>query len=305
MRIVASFLIEPGFFSSAVVRNALITGAIVALVSAMVGVFTVIRSQSFAGHAMSDMSTLGGSGSFLIGINPLLGFVAASFALSGTMELLGVERRRGRDVATGIVLGGALGVSALFLYLDARSQSTTGAAVTILFGSLFAQSSARVPIMIALGLGGVIVLGIIYRPLLLSSISPDLALAQGIRVRLLSFLFLSVMGVSVALTSIEIGTILSTALLIGPASSALRFSRTPAIAMLCACSIGLIASWLGILLAYDSYYWPPKQRGWPVSFFVVVFIFLFYLASSFKERNSLLRRKNISLDRDTNLEVTS
>jgi zinc/manganese transport system permease protein len=37
--------------------------------------------------------------------------------------------------------------------------------------------------------------------------------------------------------------------------------------------------WLGIVLAYDSYYWPPAGHGWPVSFFVVALVFLFYLAA--------------------------
>jgi zinc/manganese transport system permease protein len=40
---------------------------------------------------------------------------------------------------------------------------------------------------------------------------------------------------------------------------------------------GLAATWLGILLAYDSFYWPPQQHGWPVSFFVVTLVFVFYL----------------------------
>jgi len=30
--------------------------------------------------------------------------------------------------------------------------------------------------------------------------------------------------------------------------------------------IGVAVTWLGILLAYDSFYWPPAGRGWPVSF---------------------------------------
>ena len=41
--------------------------------------------------------------------------------------------------------------------------------------------------------------------------------------------------------------------------------------------IGIAATWLGILLAYDSFYWPPAQHGWPVSFFVVTLVFVFYL----------------------------
>jgi zinc/manganese transport system permease protein len=46
-----------------------------------------------------------------------------------------------------------------------------------------------------------------------------------------------------------------------------------------AAAIGVAATWLGILLAYDSYYWPPAGRGWPVSFFVVTLIVGGYLVS--------------------------
>jgi zinc/manganese transport system permease protein len=46
--------------------------------------------------------------------------------------------------------------------------------------------------------------------------------------------------------------------------------------VLAAALIGLTATWGGILLAYDSFYWTPGH-GWPVSFFVVTLIFLFYV----------------------------
>ena len=46
----------------------------------------------------------------------------------------------------------------------------------------------------------------------------------------------------------------------------------------------MAATWLGILLAYDSYYWPPAGRGWPVSFFVVTLIVGGYLVSYLRPR---------------------
>ena len=74
-----------------------------------------------------------------------------------------------------------------------------------------------------------------------------------------------------------IGTILSTALLIGPAAIGLRLTSRPGLAMAWAAVAGLAATWLGVLLAYDSFYWPPARHGWPVSFFVVTLIFLGYV----------------------------
>ena len=99
-------------------RTALVIGAITAVVSAVVGVFVVVRSQSFAGHALTDVATTGGSAAFFFGFSPLLGFIGGGVLGAGAMDLIGVERARRRDLATGIVLGTALGIAALFLYLD-------------------------------------------------------------------------------------------------------------------------------------------------------------------------------------------
>ena len=106
------WLIEPGFFSSQPVHVALVIGGVVAVVSAIVGVFTVLRGQSFAGHALTDVSTAGGSGALLVGMNPLLGFVGFGLLGAGTMDVIGVQRVRGRDLATGVVLGAAATASA-------------------------------------------------------------------------------------------------------------------------------------------------------------------------------------------------
>ena len=69
---------------------------------------------------------------------------------AGAMDLIGVERERGRDVATGIVLGTALGLAALFLYLDTTKSATTGAAQQILFGSIFTVDPSTVPLVLVL-----------------------------------------------------------------------------------------------------------------------------------------------------------
>ena len=123
---------------------------IVAVVAAGVGVFTVIRGQSFAGEALGDIGAAGGSSAYLAGIAPLWGFLGISVAAAGAMELIGIQRARGRDLATGIVLGAGFGLAALFLYLG-TTDNTTGATITILFGSIFALNSSILPLVIAFG----------------------------------------------------------------------------------------------------------------------------------------------------------
>ncbi len=272
-------IIAPGFFSSSSVELALAVGALVAIVAASVGVFTVIRGQSFAGEALGDIGAAGGSSAYLVGIAPLWGFVAISVAAAGIMELIGIQRARGRDLATGIVLGAGFGLAALFLYIATTSQSTTGATVTILFGSIFALDTSTLPLVAAFGAVALAITVALYRPLLLVSVSPELAAARRLPVRAIGALYLLAMALAVALSADTIGAILSTALLVGPAATALALTRRPGRAIVIAAALGIGAMWLGILLAYDSYDWPPLHHGWPVSFFVVTLVLIAYLGS--------------------------
>src|ERR1700689_2759748 len=192
-----TWVFEPGFFASAQVRVAVVIGGVVAIVSAVTGVFTVMRGQSFAGHSLGDVSAAGGSGALLVGLSPLTGFVGLGVIGAGVMDLIGVQRVRGRDLATGIVLGTAIGLSALFLYLDTTSGATTGAAQQILFGSIFVIDTSTIPYVIAFSALALGLIAVLYRPLLLSSVSTDIAAARGVPVRVVGMLYMLALALSV------------------------------------------------------------------------------------------------------------
>jgi zinc/manganese transport system permease protein len=271
-------IVEPGFFASEPVHTAMAVGGVAALVSGIIGVITVVRGQSFAGHALADVSSAGGAASFLLGINPLLGFMIMAVMAAGGMEMVRVRRARERDLVTGVVLGAGLGLAALLIYFDVTSKSTTGAAITVMFGSMFAIPASIIPLALAVGIVALLVVAMLYRPLLLSSLDPELAAVRGVRVRMIGNLHLMSLALAVSLSAMTVGAILSTALLIGPAAIALRVAKRPGHALVLAALIGTGATWAGILLAYDSYYWTPGH-GWPVSFFVVALIFALYVTT--------------------------
>lgn len=271
-------LIPTGFFLDPEVMSALVIGTAVAAVGAVTGVFVILRGQSFAGHALGDVGSTGAAGAYLTGIGALWGFLAAGFVSGISMESLG-DRARERDVATGVVLSFMLGLSSLFLYFISTATSTAGAPIAILFGSIFTVNPALEPsvlILTALALG---LLGILYRPLLFASTSPDVARARGVPVRLVGLLFMLALVVAVEEAALVVGALLSTALLIGPASTAVHLTRRVGAALAVAVTVGIAITWLGMILAYDSYLWPPANRGWPVSFFIATLALLAYLGA--------------------------
>jgi zinc/manganese transport system permease protein len=288
-----STFLEPlfarGFFDSTQVHAAVLVGGLVALACGAVGVFTVLRGQAFASHAFGDMSTVGSSGAFLAGAGPLWGLMIVGVAAAAAMELIGVQRARGRDLATGIVLGAGLGIAALLIYLNSTEDSTTGVTITILFGSVFAIDGPTIPLAVVLSAGVAILVAALYRPLLLSSLSPELAAARGVPTRLIGFAYLVALALAVALSALTIGTVLATALVIGPAATALRLTRRPLRAMLVAGALGVATLWIGVVLAYDSYGWS-GGKVWPVSFFVVTLVLALYVVSAIPGRLALRRR---------------
>jgi zinc/manganese transport system permease protein len=300
MTTLLNLLFEPGFFTSAPVRTAATIGGAAAIVSGAVGVFTVIRGQSFAGHSLADVSSAGGAAAFLLGINPLLGFLSMGVLAALGMEMFRVERASERDLVTGIVTGAGLGLAALLLYLDVMTKNTTGAAVTVMFGSMFAISASIIPLALAVGVGALVAVGILYRPLLLCSLDPDLAAVRGIPVRLVGSLHLIIVAMSVALSAMTVGAILSTALLIGPAAIAVHLARRPGMAILLAVAIGVASTWGGILVAYDSYEWT-GGHGWPVSFCIVAIIFVTYLIVAQIGFAVKARPKSVTLTRGANV----
>ena len=283
-----------GFFASGPVQTALIVGALVAAVSGLVGVFTVLRRQSFAGHALADLGAVGGSAAFLLGISQLWGFVGAGIIAAGLMELVGIKRVQGRDVATGIIFGLGLGFTALFLYWDTFLSNTSNAAISVLFGSLFVIDSGVIPLVLALSVIACAIIVVIYRWLLVDSMSQDLAAVRHIPVRLTGILFLVALALAVELSALTIGAVLSTALLIAPAAAALRLTRRVGVAAIISMAIGVGGTWLGILISYDSYTWFGGGHSWPVSFCIVAVVFVAYLASGIA-RPVLARRARVVL----------
>ena len=116
--------------------------------------------------------------------------------------------------------------------------------------------------------------------------------------RLVGVLYMLALALAVGLSSLAIGTILSTALLIGPPAISLRLTKRMSYALVMAAAIGVGVTWLGILLAYDSYYWGSAHNGWPVSFFIVaVNSSVSYLASGLRGARSAADRRNAQVPR--------
>ena len=248
-------------------RNAFAAAAIVAIVSAAVGYFLVLRSQTFAGHALAHVGFTGATGAVLIGINPIWGMTAMTVAAGIGMGFMG-EKLAQRDVAIGLVLAMALALGLLFLHFYTSFATQTTA---LLFGNVLAVDRSAVWTLAGLGIVCLVGLAIISRPLLFATIQPELAEAKGVPVRLFSILFLVIVALATAESAQIVGVLLVFALMVAPAAAALRIAHSVGAGLAFSIIFALAGSWLGIALAYDT--------DWPTSFCIVLLSGVIYGAA--------------------------
>ncbi len=260
-------MLHSEMFSQPFMQNALVTGTIVAIVAGVVGFFVVLRGLSFAAHSLAQIGFAGAAGAVLLGIEPVWGLVAFAVGGAVSMGVLGT-REHGRDVTTALILVAALGAGALFLSLN---DAYATAAFSLLFGSIVGISRDMVWQTGLLSLGCLLALGVLYRPLLLTTMHYELAQARGVPTAAVGIAFLIVVGIAAAVTVPTVGTLLIFSLMIGPAAAATYLTSTPWRALLVAVGIAVATTWIGMVAAYDT--------GWPVGFLISALVGAMYFSA--------------------------
>ena len=223
-------------------RNALIGGTVVALASGLMGYFIVVRRNAFAAHALAHMGLPGATGAVLLGIPPVLGL--AVFCAGGALAIGALGKRASdRDVVTGTTLAFATGLGLFFNSLATKSSSTM---TNVLFGNLLAISHDQLIGFSVLFLVLMLCVGLIYRPLLYSSINAPVAEAKGVPVRALSVVFMLLLALAVTMAVQAVGTLLLFALLVTPAATGIMLTPRPSLAMAISAAISVCSVWLGL-----------------------------------------------------------
>jgi zinc/manganese transport system permease protein len=240
---------------SGLMVNAWEVASIVAVVAGLVGFFVVLRGSAFVAHAVPNGSFAGAAGAILIGVNTLIGL--GVFSLLGALGI-GLLGRRGRhDVVTALALVLMLGLGALFLNFSAEYAPEVE---SLLFGEVLGIASNQVAPTAGLALVCVAAIALLYRPLMLSSVLPEVGEARGVRGFRMELCFLTVVALASTMTVPVVGTLLIFSLMIGAPAAARSLTDRPLAAMALSVAIALITVWSAIAASYTTDY--------PVGFFV-------------------------------------
>jgi len=241
---------------------ALLTGILLSLITAPLGVFVVWRKMAYFGDTLSHSALFGVALGIFFQVNPYIAIIILTLILAIAMVWLESNTQFSIDTLLGIIAHSclSLGVVTVGLLKNVRVDL-----MSYLFGDLLAINYTD---LIYIGIGVIIVLvALVYfwHDLLSTTVSPELAQVEGINIKKIRFVLMILTALTIAPP------------LVPPAATARRFARTPESMVCYATVISMLSIIGGLILSvfYDTAAGPSV---------VICSAFLFVLSLIKKER---------------------
>lgn len=228
-------------------QRALAASILIGTVTAVIGVYVVLRGLAFIGAGIAHASFGGVALGFLLGVNPVL--TAVLFCLGTAWGIAWTSRRAEvrEDTAIGIFFAATMALGILLIGLMGEYNVDL---FGYLFGSVLSVTREDLWLSGALGAGVLLTIGLFFKELLLITFDPEMAQVSGLPSRRLYLLLLSVMALTVVLAIKVVGIILVSAMIVIPAAAAYQLTEDFRIMMGMAIVIGNVSAVAGLLLSY-------------------------------------------------------
>lgn len=244
-----NFLLEPLGYSFMV--RGLIAAGLVGVISAVVGTFIVLRGMAFFGDALSHTILPGVAAGYLLGggaREPTFWWALIT-AIVSALSIGAISRgtRIKEDTAIGIIFAGMF---ALGIALISTVRSYTVDLTHFLFGDVLGVTSSDLLLTALFGAVILLLIFAFYKELVVISFDPTLAQTLRLPARLLEYLLLILIAVTIVVSLQTVGVALMVAMLVTPAATALLLTRRLPVMMVLAAGIGAFSGFVGLYLSY-------------------------------------------------------
>ena len=228
-------------------NNGMIVATVAGALCGLLGVFVVLRGMSYIGHGLSHAVFGGAAASAVMQLNYFVG--AGIWGIASTVIIGRIARRRliGADAAIGVVTTAsfALGLALLNRYGQAKKSIEA-----VLFGSVLGVETVDIVAVSLVAVCAAVVIFGLYRHFLYATFDPDVAQTSGVRVAWIEALLMGLLSLTILVTMRVIGTLLISALLVIPASTARMMTNSFSRMLMVAPLIGAGSAATGMYLSF-------------------------------------------------------
>jgi len=242
-------LIEP-FLAYSFMRRALVACLALSLGSGPIGVFLVLRRMSLMGDAMSHAILPGAALGFLLAGFSLWAMSAGGLVVGLAVAVLAGAVSRATTLKEDASLAGFYLISLAFGVLIVSKKGSNVDLLHVLFGTILAVDNTSLILVASITTVTLIVLGLIYRPLVVECFDPGFLRAAGGGGSAYHIAFLILVVLNLVAGFQALGTLMAVGLMMLPAAAARLWAVEVWSLSLVAIAIGLILGIAGLLVSY-------------------------------------------------------
>jgi len=274
------WLLEP--FRHEFMQRALFGCALIGFTNGALSAFIVLRRLALMADAMAH-SLLPGVAVALIlfGLAPaslFIGALIAALLVALGVQIISNSSRIKEDTSLGLLFACAFSLGLVLLHFSPTRVSVTD----YLFGNILGLADLWIIYLISLVVLPILVL--LQRPLLLVMFEPSIAASQGLPVRLLNYLLMGLLVLSMISSLQAVGVILALGMLIAPAATIYMCSDSFAAMFWGGGILGTLGSCAGLFISY----WLDLPSG---ACIVLVLGLIFLIAFLFSPKYGVLWKR--------------
>ena len=240
------------YLSFPFVRNAIVTGILISLCAALIGVPLVLRRFAFIGASLSHTAFSALAVASVLRISNGM-FVVLPFTILFSILIFyaSSKRKQSSEAAVALVSSGALGIGYLVMNVFSKKANLSGDVCTILFGSvsILTLKKSEVMLTIVLSLLVIALFFVFYNKIFQCTFDRDFSCATGTNVFVFDISVSVLIAVIIVLSMNLVGSLLISALLIFPPLASMRLFKSFRAVVISSCALSVVCSVLGLLIA--------------------------------------------------------
>ena len=228
-------------------QAALLMGLVLGALFPLMGVFVVTRGMAFFGDFLSHSALLGGALALMAGVEPSVFLLF--FCLIIAFAALSVWQRvsLSRDTVLGVFYGGTVSAGILLITMHGTGQQSL---MQFMLGDILLITAGDIWLAAGLLLIFIAFSAMNMRRLVKVTFMPEVAEAEGIRVRAYEAALIGLMALSIALGIKVVGVLLANAMVVIPAAAAKTVSRSFRAFLIAAPAFGVLSFMVGLALSF-------------------------------------------------------
>lgn len=227
-------------------QNALMAGAMIAVLCPIVGIFLVLRRYSMMGDTLAHSSLAGVAIGIVLGISPTITSVIFTTLSAFLIEFLRDRFKRYAEILMSVVMTLSVGIA---IILVSSGQANTNIN-QYLFGSILTVTRTDLLMVLAVTVITIICIIYYYNELIYTTFDEEGALISNVKVKRINYIFALLMGLSISVSIRITGVLVISSLIVLPVASAMQFKQGFKRTLFIGILIGLIDILAGLVFSY-------------------------------------------------------